>query len=126
MDEFWLNRTTTLPEVGWGIVRSVGADGRNRGECQQGHKHQRNQKPTHGAPTMIQIPRTRLNPILMTGADSVKERRLAPQRAYCTIGWAMIQRLITVYITISANMGYWLLSAVVRFANVLIATRCAR
>ena len=74
MDGFWLDRTATPRGMGWGIVRRVGANGRNRGEGQQEHEHQRNQKPTHATPTASQIPRMSLRPILMTDAYSVKER----------------------------------------------------
>lgn len=38
----------------------------------------------------------------------------------------MIQRLITVYTTISASMGYWLFKTNARSAKVRTATRCAR
>ena len=78
MEGFWLGRTATLPGMGWGIVRSVGANGRNRGEGQQEHEHQRNQKPTHGAPTVSQIPITSLYQILMIDANSVKESPSVP------------------------------------------------
>ena len=126
MDGFWLGRTATLPGISWSIVRSVSANGRNRGKGQQEHEHQWNQKPTHGLPTVSEIPRTSLRLILMTDSYSVKERSCAPLMAYCTIGCAMIHRLITVYITISASMGYWLLNARAWSAKVLMATRCAR
>ncbi len=126
MDGFWLGRTATLPGMGWGIVRSVSANGRNGGEGQQEHEHQRNQKPTHDVPTLSKTPRTSLRSILMTDAYSVKKRSRVSLMPYCTIGCAMIHRLITVYITISASMGYWLLNTRARSAKVLMATRCAR
>ena len=126
MDGFWLGRTATLPGMGWGIVRSISADGRNGGKGQQEHERQRNQKPTHGLPTVSKIPRTSLRLILMTDSYSVKERSRVPLMPYCTIGCAMIHRLITVYITISASMGYWLPNARARSVKVLMATRCAR
>ena len=126
MDELWLGRTATLTGMGWGIVWSISADGRNGGKGQQEHERQWNQKPTHGLPTVSEIPRTSLKPILMTDSYSVKERSRVPLMPYCTIGCAMIHRLITVYITISASMGYWLPNARARSVKVLMATRCAR
>ena len=126
MDGFWLGRAATLPGMGWSIVRSISANGRNGGKGQQEHERQWNQKPTHGLPTVSKIPRTSRKLILMTNSYSVKERSRVPLMPYCTIGCAMIHRLITVYITISASMGYWLLNARARSAKVLMATRCAR
>ena len=42
------------------------------------------------------------------------------------MGWAIIHRLTTVYITISNIMGYWLLMAMARSWKVRIATKWAK
>ena len=51
---------------------------------------------------------------------------LAGQVFYRTIGWAIIQRLMIVYKTINASIGYWLFNTNARSLKVRIATRCAK
>src|SRR5438445_11530924 len=42
------------------------------------------------------------------------------------IGWAKIQRLVIVYMTISSSIGYWLSSALCAVRNFSPALRCER
>ena len=66
-------RATTWPGVGRRFIRRICSHGYNRGNCQQEDKRQRNQKPSHLSPTVIQIPTLDLGTILMIDKDSVNE-----------------------------------------------------
>ena len=45
--------------------------------------------------------------LLKVSSDAI-DRRDSSSDAYATMGWAIIHRLTTVYITINVSMGYWL------------------